>query len=442
MSYHESNDLTVDTQARKRSRNDAPGRANTLDVGFQSFQATYDGTNVQTEMGAGASILPQVTLAAHSMTKGDGLFAFENAASQPVPYVRHLFNELLAPFAEIYPDDPEMMMFALEQTIRPLGSASENMAVSQNDLNPSIGVKYMGIENIAAIGSVHCGKRMLWRLDRFGSSLTANQAGSDGHSQKGASYGLHLAPFNEQTVGTMFNKACAELTTNSKTWEMALAGFPGKAAPWTAAAMANLRHVETGVIIAIEKLLRAGILNVNTNVAGSQVSNVEGDAAGNIRVPDELLGARNAAGGYAQLESHEVAARIANFIGLTAPSNTLVGTLSSDAFRFYAEFGHRFAESMYYGASAHTASKEEEASVNGFAEFGATFAANGPKFHGRNRDGSIKEDRVGSVVQLQIYSTQQASSAYAHAMDYMDKWMAGTCIAGSANGKAVVMLHK
>lgn len=452
MSYHESNDVTVSEQTHKRPRNDQPGRARTLDVGFQSTWGVYDGQNVQNDMSGGNSILPQVSLAAHTIIPGDVMFTFENGSCNDLPLLRKLFNEHVAQFALMWPDDPEMIMFAMEQSIRPMGVAYEYQKIDATNLKPTTGIKYMGLESISNIGNVHCGKRMLYRLKPFGSTLRGNTLGTDGVDESLNSYGLYLSPYNESTVGTLFNKAAYQLITNSSAWENALAGFPGKAAPWMGAVWADFRHCQYAAITMIEKLLRYGILTVNQGIVGAGgvqnklAANVESfdPNNANVRTPDELLKAFDPANPVAsrQLESYETAARLANFIGLTSPTNTLTGTLNAAAFQFYAELLHQVAESVYYSVEAHTTSNADAASVNAAAEFGAVMVGQQPLYFGRHRDKSIKNDRIGSVLAVQVVNTQQASSAYAHAMDYIDKWTAGTCLAGSAAGKAIIMLHK
>ena len=171
--------------------------------------------------------------------------------------------------------------------------------------------------------------------------------------------------------------------------------------------------------------------------------------AKNVRFPAELR-ERDAAGKDAgALASHEVAARIANLIGLTAPSNPITGLLGADGVKNWAEYSHTLTEMLYYSADLNTGGSSAQSdgslagSINVAVEFGAEDKGGMATLHGRHMSTlSLKEDRIGSVVRAQINHTRQALSAYAYAVDHEYTWTAGTAYSNATNGQAKIFMHK
>lgn len=431
MSYSDTAEI-VEPGSKKRvreQRDDSYGLHRTFDleVGTQVFPVTYDGNSLNV---AGAGNLPVVSIDAHTCQAGDGLFSLANAESERV-MARKLVNELSEKFAQLYANNVTMQRLAIEAAIVPLGCAKEYTRVSESDKTPSLSNMYLGERVFDTIGRAYAGQRMRWTVRQFGPSIKSN---THGKSDVANSYGIYLAPVDVLDVGAKFSAAAENLITDFATWESALAGFPGVAEPWTAAVFADDRHMKFAGIATVEALLRKGILRVNDSTdKNNHVKNVEVDENGAVRKAVELFDLNNALN--SNYNSYEVAAIIADLIGLTTPQDSKVGMLDAQGLKTYAELAHGLTKTLFYTA--------QSGRVDASAEFGAQWTLSGPQFAGRhNGNMEVMDTSVGAVVQLQIKHQQAAVSAFRHAIAHDDKMMGGTAISNTSGGSTVVALHK
>lgn len=430
MSYSDTAEI-VEPGSKKRvreQRDDSYGLHKTFDleVGTQVFPVTYDGNSLNV---SGSGNLPVVSIDAHTCQAGDGLFSLANGESEQV-MARKLVNELSEKFAQLYANNVTMQRLAIEAAIVPLGCAKEYTRVSESDKRPSLSNMYLGERVFDTIGRAYAGQRMRWTVRQFGPTIKSN---THGKSDIANSYGIYLTPVDVLDVGAKFSAAAENLITDFATWESALAGFPGVAEPWTAAVFADDRHMKFAGIAMVEALLRKGILRVNTNEdRDKHVKNVEPEN-GPVRVPVELLDTSQILN--KNLYSYEVAAIIADLIGLTTPQDSKVGMLDAEGLKTYAELAHGLTKTLFYTA--------QSGRVDASAEFGARWTPSGPQFAGRhNGNMEVMDTSVGAVVQLQIKHQQAAVSAFRHAIAHDDKMMGGTAISNTSGGSTVVALHK
>jgi hypothetical protein len=431
------------TNSAKRARTDGPldpNRARKLDVGFQGAPATLDGLGIGDVALEKGGVLPRVTTSATSIQYGDPLFMLAGDKSAK-PLVRKTFNQLEAAAARAWPGDAVMQALATKAVIQPLGLAAEAVKATQDNLTPSITVKYAGLHN-ANVLSARNGARLLYDLRPFTANLDMNTAVSRDNvagvamAEYQNAYGLVLVAYDERTVGNNFNKHASELVNNSLTWERAMAGYYGKSRPWLAAVMADFRHCLSAGILLVDRLLKAGVLQV---VGQGVVSNVVNGRGLNVpRVPIELASTTGVA-----LPSYEVAGRIANYMHLTAPTNPATDFLTPDASAFWETATRTYADSLYYTANAITGGSQD-GTVNVAVEFGAEYdvGAQQPTFAGRFPDMKLKEDRIGAVVKFQANHCSQAVAAFAQAVEETYKWTAGTAVSGAPGGIAIMMMHK
>jgi len=415
-----------------------PNRARKLDVGFQGAPAKFVGGTEPVERGG---VLPPVTLGASSANYGDPLFMKlgDNAAK---PEVHKVVNGMEVAAKRAYGNDAVMIMAALKAGIRPLGLAAEAVKSTPNNLTPSVTVKHAGLHS-ASVLSAKNGAREIYELRQFTASLDANMSTENNvNAEYQNSYGLVLTAYDERTMGNNFNKHASELVNNSLTWERAMGGYYGKARPWISAVMADFRHCLTSGILLVDRLLKAGVLQVAGQ--GGIASNAVAAKPGTVlRAPTELIGTVGVPAVLAPLPSYEVAARIANYMGLTTPSNPATDFLAPDASAFWASFTRTYADTLYYTANAMTGGSQD-GTVNVAVEFGAEYsaAAQQPIFAGRFPDMKLKEDRIGAVVKFQANHCAQAVAAFAQAVEQVDQWTAGTAVSGAPGGIAVIMMHK
>lgn len=441
MSYFSSHaDVDDDNRPdkkRARSTTDdgtSPHQTSGLDIGTQTFHGHYDGNGLYT---TGKGVLPQVSTAAHTCMAGDGLFVLEDCDSSDVKF-RKLVNELVEKFSQLYAGNVFMINLATETAIRPTGCVKETVLVSENDKCPSLNNMYIGERNFATVGKrALAGQRMKWVVRSFGPTLASNTHGKDDFAN---SYGIYLTPVTDNDVGLRFAKAAAELIYKFDTWTSALAGFPGVAEPWVAAVFADDRHMKFAGIVMIERALEKGLLAVNVPTAAGgrnpglvrNVSTAYDPAGGNqVRVANELTD------NGAVPESYEVAARIADLMGLTTPQDSLLALLDSASTATYQEFAHEVTQSLYYTMTNDI--------VNSKAEFGASWGASGPTYAGRFQQQGSSEptaNRVGQVLQLQMVHASAAVSAFRHAIAHDDKMFGGTATGNTVHGITPVMLHK
>lgn len=426
MSVVEGNPYKLVTKrARTESGEANPLVPRRLDKGFQAIPTVLDGDVARMLMAESGGPLPPISLAAHSAMYGDGLFCFENDP-RAVPHVLKAFNGAEAKFERALPGQPELQLLALKQITRPIGAAAEPVRLTPDNMMPMVGAKFLGLHSAEVI-SCKPGVRMLWDLRAYRSSSDENTSrlSGDALADQQNAFGLVLVAYSEETVGRQFNKAASELVNNSASWERALAGHPGAARPWTAAVMADYRHCLAAFTIGLEMALKRGIVQVVGQAAPANV-------VGGARAPLELQ-SNNAGVG---LPSHVVAANVANLLGLTAPTDPVVPRDAAGV-AAWAEFGHDYAEALYYTANAATGS------VNGAVEFGAgNNPADREAFAGRHPNGHVKDDRIGQMVQVQASHTQRAVSAFAQAVENVYKWTAGTGMSAAVGGNALLMLHK
>lgn len=442
MSLHVDNPYLVPgKRARAADSSYNPNIARRLDVGTQTVKGIVDGVRISQNMQEIGGVLPPVSLNAHAVHYGDGVFMLESDGNEPTPLIQKLINGMDAQFVQQYPSDVQMQILALKQTIRPLGVAGEAVKITPDNNNPQVSIKYMGLHSPEVV-SCRAGARVVFDVRQYHSSADANrQSGSDQASEIANSFGLVMVSYSEETAGKQFNKMASLLVNDSLTWERALTNYYGKARPWLSAVMGHFRNCQTAFILGIELSLKQGLLQV----PGQTTSNVVQyrDNTGNLapRVPVELYGPVGAAG-PAPLTSYELAARFANFMGLTAPTDTLMGILGSDADDAWQLFTHKLAETIYYTANASTGGNLH-GSVNAAVEFGAEYnAVNGAVFAGRHENYQVKDDRIGEVVKLQCNSTSQAVSAFLQANGEVDKWLVGTGMSGGTDNRALIMMHK
>lgn len=440
----------------KRAREDGVGQitAPRHEAGLQSFKVVFDGDAIETQLAQPGSVLPKITAAAHRLYKHTGLFTLINDP-HPIPHVRHVFNGLDATFARQYPGDPMMQMLALKAIVRPTGCANEFVESTIDNKNPSVGNKFIG-EEVAWVNSAQTGRRMVWDVRRFEADvgLNSNQMSIGQAAEYDHAYGLEMVPHSEETIGTQFNKMASELVTKSATWEASLMNYPGRARPALAAVMADWRHLQTAFILGIELALKRGILVVPSAAlhAATTASIAAGTGVGNgyasnvdpqLRYPAELRAPNGDS-----FTSFETAARIANAMGLTSPSNPITGLLSSDGFAAWANFTHTLASSAYYSADLNTGGAHPQTdgslagSINAAVEFGAEWG-NPIRLNGRYPSNlSLKDDLIGCVVRLQLNHTRQALSAYAYAVDQEWVWLAGTAYSTATRNTAWIFMHK
>ena len=437
-----TNNPYENTPAKRGKINDGtydPNRARKLDVGFQGAPGTLDGIGILESSGEKGGVLPHITTAATNVNYGDPMFMLKGDTSAK-PLLRKTFNQLEIPGARHWPGDAKMIELATMAVIQPLGLAAEAVKVTQDNMTPSVTVKYAGLHS-ANVLSARNGARLLYALRPFTSSLDNNTAVA--REQSGViadyqnAYGLVLVAHNERTLGTNFNKYASELVNNSLTWERALSGFYGKSRPAISMVMADFRHCLTSGVLLVEQLLKAGVLQVAGQGPVANAVNGRGLAA--PRPPIELM--PTGAGG--PLTSFEISARIANYMKLTAPTNPATDFLTPDAEAFWETATRVYADTLYYTANAATGGSLE-GDVNVAVEFGASYndAAQQPEFAGRFPDMQLKQDRVGAMVRMQANHTAQAVSAVAQFLEETQEWTAGTAVSGAPGGIAVMMMHK
>lgn len=433
MSYSDTAEI-IEPGSKKRvreQRDDSYGLHKTydLEVGTQVFPVTYDGNSLNV---AGVGNLPVVSIDAHTCQAGDGLFSLANTESEHV-MARKLVNELAEKFAQLYANNVTMQRLAIEAAIVPLGCAKEYTRVSETDKRPSLSNMYLGERVFETVGRAYAGQRMRWTVRQFGPTIKSN---THGKSDIANSYGIYLTPVDVLDVGAKFSAAAENLITDFATWESALAGFPGVAEPWTAAVFADDRHMKFAGIAMIEAVLRKGLLRVNDSTdRNDHVQNVERDENDNVRTADELIDQNSNNALNKNYNSYEVAAIIADLIGLTTPQDSKVGLLDERGLKTYAELAHGLTKTLFYTA--------QSGRVDASAEFGAKWTPSGPQFAGRfNGNMEVMDTSVGAVVQLQIKHQQAAVSAFRHAIAHDDKMMGGTAISNTVGGNTMVALHK
>lgn len=423
------------------------------EVGFQSVKVSVDFPGIQSALQQPGSVLPLITQAARTVPKGTGLFTLINTTNQS-PLVSHVVNGLDSRFGRYYANDPEMMRLCMKAIMRPLGTAAEHIEETQDIKRPLVANKYMGIE-VRFVNRAQAGRRMKWDIRRFYGTPGQNGVGANQTqvSEYNNAYGLEMVPSDEETIGTTFNKMASQLITNSSTWEAALQHYAGTAQPHSAAVHADLRHLQTALVLGIDLALRYGFLVVPDAAmhqyrARDKIYATNADA--NVRFPAELRVAGDTpAAASGALPSYEVAARIANLIGLTAPSNPVTGLLDADGVRNWAEYSHTLVEMLYYSADLNTGGSNPQSdgslagSINVAVEFGAEQNNGMATLNGRHMSTlSVKEDLIGSVVDAQINHTRRALAAYAHAVDQEYTWLAGTAYSNATNGQAKIFMHK
>lgn len=425
----DNNDAGMDP-SRKRYRTAggegvAPNNTFGADVGGQVFKVIYDGDNL---LSSGVGTLPQISVGAHTCHAGDILFALENddrCLEGAIP-VRKAFNELLEKFSQLFPGNVFMQTLALNASVRPLGCVKETVVVSERDTTPSLNNMYLGERPVDTIGTAYVGQPMKAVPRAFGPTQASNVRGPTDSPQNVYSY--YLAPVDVQDCGKAFAKAAAELIFNSETWISALAGFPGVAEPWVAAVYADDRHVKLGGIIMVERLLKKGVLSLT---GFSTVANVDRDAGGNVVNPVELLENGNVPNSY------DIAATIADLIGLTTPADSKAGTLDAAGEAKYKELAHEISSRIYYTTTY--------GRTNAAAEFGAERNGSSFTFAGRYQqqaNNEVTDSRVGCIVQLQMVHTQNAVSGFRHAIAQDRKMELGTAISNTIKGRTLVNFHK
>lgn len=412
--------------ANKRARgNDGKINPNTLrptDVGTQVFKAELDGFALRALGGVTGGVLPPMPASALRVEYGHPLFTKIGDGSA-IPKVLSAVNGLDAPFADKWPNDVAMQRMALKSTLRVLGVAAQSVVASDNDPTPGIGVKYMGLHN-SMVESARAGARLVWDLRDYKANPQENNAAV--HTDDTVNqYGFVLKTHSEETIGKQFAKACAELITQPKVWEQAMLGHYGNAKPLLSAVRADYRHCNTALVLGLELLFKAGIIRLNNGPATDAPAALPAQSAGLEQVD-----------GGTPLSSAEVAARIAQFMGLTAPSNPL--PLDAGQTKIWAELKHQFAGSLYYGSAALATGE-----LNAAHEFGASYSlATGAQSIGRYPNGALKDDRIGSVVKLQINHTTNAVAGFANAVAEDEKNVAGTALTTADNGPATFMMHQ
>ena len=228
------------------------------------------------------------------------------------------------------------------------------------------------------------------------------------------------------------------LINDSQTWERAMSNYYHAARkPWLAAVHADYRHCCAALVLGVDLLLKHGVLQVAGAagpVANAQAYGLAAD--GNIQL------ARRPAEFAAGDSSADVAAKIAEFIGLTKPDDPASAMLPRDAAVDWKTFAHKFAEALYYTAEQRSGGSAQ-GGINVAVEFGASWTpGRGANVDaGRHADLSVKTNRIGSMVRVQANHTAQAVSAYAQGVEFVNRWSAGTALSGSPNGRSLLYLH-
>lgn len=390
----------------------------TLDVATVNHKAVFDGVAVQNKALESGGVLPAASAHAMQVRDGDILFSVANDKSQ-VPRVQKAINGHEAPFAKYYRNDPYAITMATKASIVPRGLAAEPVTAQPGNLQPEIAVKIAGLQTVH-VQDIKAGTRVVYDFPKFAGNVEANTS-RGGAADAQNTYTLILRSHDEATLGHEFNNAASRLIHDSLTWEQALAGYYGKAQPTIGAVMADYRHCTAALVLGVSLLLKQGLLTVPGRPLADAVR---------TRAPDELT----ADYGAPEMTSYEVAARIAQFMDLTAPSNPI--PLSLDATTEWAEVARTFAETLYYSNAP------LNGTLNAAVEFGASLRATGPQHDGRFPDGAVKEDRIGAMLNVQVSHTSQAVAAFSQVVDSVDLWTAGWALSTTQDARGLIMVGK
>lgn len=383
------------------------------------------------------NILPKLTDQGAMIYAYEPVFVMRNEANRAqgdLPCVLSVTNGLDAAL-NAYAGDLHMQRLIMKSAVQIIGSAMQNVAITDNTKQPTIALA------VAGLGTIDCfdarpGCRAVYDLVGFADNLQHNTAPtpgtSDGKSRERIIFKARCR--DEMLIANRFAQTCLRLLTGREVWKRALANYYNAGDYWLSAVMADYRSKATAGLLFLDRVLQAGLFQVAGETG--PVSNVKRNAANDARPPVELIGPADLATGLTvPLASHDIVGRIANWMQLTTPTDPL--PLAADAVAVYRVMSFEFVQALYYRHASMAGG-----APNARVEFGMEQAANGaPKSSARfPKSNKITDTRVGKVLHLQLNAPIAGLAGQCTAIDEDNRFSAGAFASGSANGRAVATL--
>jgi hypothetical protein len=409
--------MNDDRDGKRRRLDRNAGRV--IEVGIQTVHTVVDRPTIdrileQYRRGE-SGLLPTLTLEGFQPLKGEPAFVIRGRAYRDGPRVMTALNGLEIEAGRRY-QDPESVRLVVRAMIQSVGTPLENAPQIGSSLKPAVALGVAGLATLAA-KDASPGAGAVYDVAPFVDGLMTSSRGG----QATGKVTLILRNRDSTQVARRLNKMASMINNDPELWKQAMSSHEEIAFVWQNAVRALVNKSTTDGLLLIFRCLQEGILTVPTaSVNGKDV-------------PTELL----PDGGGGQLSPEEITARLANFLQLTAPTDSLYGLLPPRAVQKYGMLKHTFSNSVFYTGD----------STNGLAnaryEFGASKnpVTGAVTFLGRFDNRKVTESRIGSMLSAQLNSFMQAAAAYDTASCDEGRMSAGRFMSGSdARGSNAAML--
>jgi len=329
-------------------------------------------------------------------------------------HVEAIINGKDAPFAALYPGDPEFVRWAMRRVMQPVGIAGQNSEkVDGSKDDPDLGVIKAGLQTIEAVGAI-AGARAVFEIPPLGARDPRVGSVADGSDCKVQT--LYTRPYNASLASVTFQRAIAHLLYDPAQWAQAMRGYSTGANVWLNAAVNMGNSYMFAGLLMVQQLIQLGKLRPTAS-SELDVRGLDGE-----------------------FDSAKIVSRLSQFLGLTPDRGDLALLNDANQVPLYKKLKVNYLRRAFYVPTP-------TGQVNLADEFGMEFSPARTAFISSARGADLKDlisgSPVADLVGVQINHFQLASAAFIEAVNEEERWVAGVYLSGSnekGSRKAIVSL--
>ncbi len=354
------------------------------------------------QQGGHKGFMPRPDEGGYRLLEGEMAFTVRGSGGR----VRTALNGLDAKLAADYPNDPEMVRQLLYEMIQPIGFVEEDAETGKPE--PLVTLRIGGTHPCGAPGTYNFGDKnassphivagatVVFDVPNLKNPI---QFGNPASGVTAGKVRLQPRALDKRSAATRIMTLMGGINRNPEKFKAALRDAPGVAHTWIATAKKINRSYKTAALLAVETLLRNGVLQINPALAEFKQAN------GTALATDDAI------------------VRMAEYIDLVSQSSTASAALTPAQRTNWKQIEFELRNRML------ATPDPQSGALNAAYQFGFVVQDGVGSSKARvNGNGAVRDDSIGKFFKLTVTHFQESLEAIAAAVYHERKNAMGVAL--------------